>query len=150
MSLAEVIKKIRQETSAGVMDIKKALDEADGDEKKAKEILLKSGAQKAAKKAGRSANQGIIEAYSHNGKIGILVEVNCETDFVARNSDFIEFTHNVALQVAAMMPNDVTELLGQEFIKDTSKTIQELLHELIGIIGEKIEIKRFVIYQLGK
>lgn len=149
MSL-DLIKQLRAETGAGVMEIKKALNEADNDLEKTKKILRSKGASKAKKRADRTALQGLIEAYSHDGKIAVLVEVNCETDFVARSDDFKEFAHNLVLQIAAMKPKDVQELLEQEFIKDSSLTIDDLYNELTAKTGEKISISRFVIFELGK
>ena len=145
----ELIKQIREETGIGLAEIKKALEDAGGDLVKAKEILRKSGSLKAQKRAGRKANQGVIEVYSHAGKLGVLVEVNCETDFVAKNNEFKDFAHNIALQIAAMRPADIKELLEQEYIKDQSKKIQELLDEIISKTGEKVEIKRFCLFELG-
>ena len=132
------------------MECKKALVEADGDEKKAMELLKKSGAMKALKKSERKTEQGIIETYSHgNGKIGVIVEVNSETDFVARNPEFKEFCHDIAMQIASMKPKTVEELKKQAFIKDLDITIDELLTQKIQKIGENIQIKRFVRYELG-
>lgn len=149
MSL-DLIKQLREETGAGVMEIKKALDEAGNDLEKTKKILRSKGAAQAKKRADRTALQGLIEAYSHDGKIAVLVEVNCETDFVARSDDFKEFAHDLALQITAMKPKDVEELLEQEFVKDTSLTINDRYNELIAKTGEKISISRFVIFELGK
>lgn len=146
----DLIKQLREETGAGVMEIKKVLDEAGNDLEKTKKILRSGGAAKAKKRADRTALQGLIEAYSHDGKIAVLVEVNCETDFVARSDDFKEFTHDLALQIAAMKPKDVQELLIQEFVKDSSLTINDLYNELTTKTGEKISVSRFVIFELGK
>lgn len=147
----EKIKKLRIETGLGIHDIKKALEEAKGDEKKAVELLKKWGLNTVAKRAGRDANQGIIYTYTHaNHRFGSMVEVNCETDFVARNDGFKQFVHDVALQVAAMNPESVEDLLKMEFFKEPSKTIGDLLTETIQKIGENIKIKRFVRYELGE
>lgn len=144
------IKNLRDLTSAGILEIKKALEEAKGDLEKAKKVLIKAGASKAIKRADKTASQGIVEAYSHNGKIGVLVEVNCETDFVARNDEFKTFTHDIALQIAAMKPENVSELLGQDYIKDPSQKVSDILNSLITKTGEKVVIKRFQIYILGE
>lgn len=144
------IQELRSKTGVGVMDCKKALEEAKGDFKKAEEILKKSGAMKALKKADREVSQGIIESYIHDNKVAVLLELNCETDFVARNSEFKELAHDIAMQIVSMKPKDVDELKKQEFIKDPSMTIEELLHSKIAKIGENIQIKRFVRYQLGE
>ncbi len=171
MSLHELVKKLREMTSCGVVDCKKALQEAKGDIKEAVNILKKKGIQLAAKKAERVARQGKIESYIHaQGKIGVLVEINCETDFVAKNEDFKRFVKDVAMQIAAMDPKYIKKeemhqevpekeaqelhkhmcLLEQPFIKDSSTTINDYLTSLIGKIGENIVIRRFSRYQLGE
>jgi elongation factor Ts len=132
------------------MDVKKALDEARGDEKKAEEILKERGAQIMEKKADREAQQGLIDCYLHLGKIGCLVEVNCETDFVARNEDFRRFAHEVALQVASSEAKSVAELLKEPYFKDPTRTVEDLVRDIIAKIGENVKIKRFVKYTLGK
>jgi elongation factor Ts len=143
------IKALRAKTGLGIHEIKSALEEANGDETKAIEVLKKRGLSTAAKKADRATSQGLIDTYVHAGRIGAMVEVNCETDFVARNEDFKAFVHDLALQVASMNPENVDELLGQEFFKDTSKTIQDYLNETIAKIGENIRINRIVRLELG-
>lgn len=145
------IQQLREKTGIGIMECKKALEEAEGNEKKAMDILKKSGAMKALKKAERKTGQGIIEAYVHSGgKIGVIVEVNSETDFVARNEEFKEFVHDIAMQIASMNPKDVEDLKKQDFIKDLDITIEELLTQKIQKIGENIKIKRFTRYELGE
>jgi len=169
----EMIKDLREQTSCGVIECKKALDASGGDFQKAKEILRLRGLEIAAKKGSREAHQGRIEAYIHQGsKIGVLVEVNCETDFVAQNEDFARLTKNVAMHIAAMNPKflkreDVPAnvlavqenqeqfikescLLEQPFIKDPSKTIQDLVTGLIATIGENIFISRFVRFKVNE
>lgn len=148
MSL-DLLKKLRETTGAGVMDIKRVLDEVGYDEQAAIKKLTEMGAARAAKKADRAAKAGLIHTYEHLGKIGVAVEINCETDFVAKNDDFKSFVHDVALHICSMSPASIEELLKQEFVKDPSKTIEQLLHELVGKIGENIVIKRFVRYELG-
>ena len=145
----EKIKKLRNKTGAGVMDVKRALDEARGDEKKAEEILKARGAQIVEKKSSRETSQGLIDCYLHLGKVGVLVEVNCETDFVARNEEFRTFVHEIALQVATSEVKNVDELLGEPYFKDPTKTIEDLLKTVIAKIGENIKVKRFVKYTLG-
>lgn len=146
----EQIHALRERTGYGVMDVKKALEEAGGDVAKAEALLGQRGAAVAAKKADRETNSGRIEAYIHgDGKIGVLVEVSSETDFVAKNTDFATFVHDVALQIASMAPSNVTELLAQPFIKEPTKKIEQLLHEQVGKIGENLAIRRFVRYELG-
>lgn len=195
---AKDVQDLRARTGVGMMDCKKALVETDGDIEKAIEYLREKGIATAAKKAGRVASQGIVDAYIHmGGKIGVLLEVNCETDFVARGDMFKEFVHNIALQIAAAKPTYVNKeevplaeiqkekeilkaqalnepkpkpiaiiekmvdgriekyyketcLMEQEFVKDSSKTITQLLTEAISAIGEKISIRRFVRYEMGE
>ncbi|MBF0485709.1 MAG: translation elongation factor Ts [Candidatus Omnitrophica bacterium] len=172
MSL-DLIKELREQTSCGVVDCKKALEQAGGDINKAKALLREKGLQMAMKKASRVANEGRVEAYIHNGnKIGVLLEINCETDFVARNEDFIKFSKDLAMHIAAMAPKylkkeDVAAevlsaeadqaaffkasvLLEQPFVKDPSKSVQDLLNELVAKIGENIVVGRFLRYKIGE
>lgn len=145
MISAEQIKQLRQKTNISVIECKEALEKAEGDEKKALEILAKSGKEKAIKKSQREAKQGLIEAYIHNnGQIGVLLELNCETDFVAKNEQFKELAHNLAMHIAAMDPEDTKELLSQPFIKDEQKTIEDLINEAIAKLGENIKMEKFV------
>lgn len=158
------IKQLREETGAPVMDCRRALDEANGDLVGAKEKLRHRGADVAQKKAGRVAAQGLVDSYIHGGgRIGVLLEVNCETDFVARNDEFRRLVHDVAMQIAATDPrwvgneddapsdyaDDELPLLRQPFIRDEKRTIQELVHEAIGKLNENIVVRRFVRYELG-
>jgi elongation factor Ts len=161
------IKDLRDKTGAGVMDCKKALLEAKGNLEKAAEILNERGIALARKKAERVADQGVIEAYVHpGGRIGVLVEVNCETDFVARTDEFKELAHNLALQIAAMCPQFISPeeieqeteteidaktacLLLQPYIKDPEKTVQDLVTEAIAKVGENIKVRRFTRFELG-
>ncbi len=187
------VKLLREATGAGILDCKRALTEAGGDPEKAKEILRKQGIAIALKKAGRSAKEGQVFSYIHlGGKIGVMVEIDCETDFVAKNSDFQEFGRNVAMQIAAAHPLAVSReeldaafidkekeifrdqvkgkpaqiqdkivqgklekrfeevcLLDQKYIRDDSKTIKELLTEIISKIGENIIIRRFERFEVG-
>jgi len=161
-STTELIKELRERTSAGVMDCKKALDESNGNVDKAEQILKEQGIASAAKKAGRDTDQGLIETYIHSGgRIGAMVEVNCETDFVARTKEFSDLAHDIAMQVAAMNPSTLEEnntdvesdnssLLQQPFIKDPSKNIQELINETVGKLGENIRVRRFKRFSLGE
>src|ERR671910_51043 len=142
-STIEKIKQLREETAAGMMDVKRALEESEGDVEGARKVLRERGQALAAKKSGRAATEGLIEAYVHfNGRVGVLVEVNCETDFVARTPEFKEFARNVALHVASMTP------LTQPYVKEPDKTVGELLQETIQRVGENIVIRRFVRYEL--
>jgi elongation factor Ts len=192
---AEEIKKLRELTDAPMMDCKKALVEAGGDFEKAKEELQKRGAAQAQKKAERVANEGLVASYIHaGGKIGVLVEVNSETDFVARNPKFGELTRDIAMHIAAMSPKyidresvpsevvdeirkDLTAavpagkppevaqkivegklnkwyeehcLLDQPFVKDDSMSVGDLINSVIGVLGEKIKVRRFAKYALGE
>lgn len=138
------IKKLREKTGAGIADCRKSLEEAKGDEKKAEELLRSWGIDKAASKADREAGQGLVETYIHGGgKVGAMVEVNCETDFVARTAEFKSLAHEIAMQVSAMDPKDVEELLKQEYIRDSSKIISELVKETIAKLGENIKLGEF-------
>jgi elongation factor Ts len=165
----EAIKELREQTGAGIMDCKRALSQANGDLKKAQEILREKGFAVAAKKASRATNEGIIDSYIHSGgRVAAMVEVNCETDFVARTPDFKELAHNLAMQVAAMSPIyvDVADvppdmigesaspqevcLMQQAYIKDPSKTIQDLVKEVVGKLGENIRVRRFARFSVGE
>lgn len=138
------IKKIREKTGFSIMECKRALEEAGGDEKKALDLLEKKGAEKAVKKSERETGQGIIDAYIHNnGKVGVLLELKCETDFVAKNEDFKALAHDLAMHIAAMEPQNNEELLSQPFIKDEQKTIQDVINEAVGKLGENIQIGKF-------
>ncbi|CAA9416360.1 MAG: Translation elongation factor Ts [uncultured Rubrobacteraceae bacterium] len=193
-STIEKIKQLREETAAGMMDVKRALEETDGDVEGARKVLRERGQAIAAKKSSREATEGVIDAYVHfNGRVGVLVEVNCETDFVARTPEFKEFVRNVALHVASMKPicvapedipagdreeerqvvdKQVAEmgkpeniqaqivegrmrkweseqaLLTQPYVKETDKTVGDLLQDTIQRIGENVVIRRFVRYEL--
>jgi elongation factor Ts len=160
------VKELRERTGAGVMDCKRALQEANGDLNRAAAILQEQGMARADKRAGRAASQGVVESYIHaGGRIGVLVEVNCETDFVARTDDFKQLARDVAMQIAAMSPKYVTAdevpadekekagelaLLSQAFIRDPGVTIGELIKRTIAKTGEAIRVSRFVRYELGE
>lgn len=169
----DVIKELREMTSCGVIECKKALEEAKGDLNKAKEILQRRGLEIAAKKGSREAKQGRIEAYIHSGsQIGVLVEVNCETDFVAKNEDFARFAKDLAMHIAAMKPRYIKRedvpaeefdgqtdkesyikevcLLEQPFVKDPKKSIQDCLNLLVASIGENMFISRFIRFKVGQ
>lgn len=138
------IKQLREETQASIADCRKALDESKGDYKKAQDWLKKRGAEIAEKKAERVTSQGVIESYVHgNGKIGVLVTLLCETDFVARTDEFKKLAHEVAMQVSAMNPKNTDELLKQEYIRDPKLTIEDLIKEAIGKVGENIKVREF-------
>ena len=159
---SDLIKKLRNKTGAGIMACKSALESSNGDIEKAMSILQEQGISIAREKSGRSATEGIISSYIHsNNKIGVLLEINCETDFVAKTEDFKDLAHQITLQIAAMNPiyldteienNNIknyikptaeNSLLQQTFIKDNEKTIKSLIEETSGKLGENIQIKRF-------
>lgn len=147
--IIELVKKIRQETSLGIMEIKSAVEEAGGDEKKAKEILKEKGYKKAESKTERETHQGRVATYTHStGKIGVMVELLCETDFVAKHEDFVGLTKDICLQIAAMNPETVEDLLKQEFIKDSSKTIEEMIKTLVAKFGENMKLTRFARFEI--
>lgn len=173
MASMDSIKELREMTSCGVIECKKALEEAKGDVAKAKEILQRRGLEVAAKKGSRDAKEGRVEAYVHNGnKIAVVVEVNCETDFVARSEDFCAFTKDVAMHIAAMAPKYIKEsdipadvlaeqkdkaafikevcLVNQPFVKDPKVSIQEYLNTILAKMGENIFIGRFIRYKVGE
>jgi elongation factor Ts len=193
---AQMVKELRAATGSGIMDCKKVLAEADGNMDKAIELLRKKGLAKAAKRAGRSTSEGMIYSYIHTGaKLGVLLEVNCESDFVAKTEDFENFAKDIAMHIAAanpagLVPEDVDQsviekereiyraqmleegkpeniidkivdgkvekfykevcLLSQQYIKDPQKTVEDVLKETIGKIGENIQIKRFARFQIGE
>ena len=161
----EIIKDLRNQCGAGVMECRNALLEAKGDMGKALQLLKERGLLKAEKKASRVTAQGLVEAYVHTGgRIGAMVEVNCETDFVARTDEFKTLAHDLAMQVAALSPQYVSEeglpegadvapqavcLLQQPFIKDPAKTVRDMIVEVIARVGENIRVSRFIRYELG-
>ena len=148
MVTASLVKELREKTGAGMMDCKKVLTETDGDMEKAIELLRERGIAKAAKKSGRVAAEGLVEAYiSEDGKVGAIVEVNSETDFVAKNEEFKTFVKNVAKQVVEKNPKDVEELLNQEATFEAGKTVNEALVGKIATIGENLSIRRFARFE---
>ena len=148
MVTASLVKELREKTGAGMMDCKKVLTETDGDMEKAIELLRERGIAKAAKKSGRVAAEGLVEAYiAEDGKVGAIVEVNSETDFVAKNEEFKTFVKNVAKQVVEKNPKDVEELLNQEATFEAGKTVNEALVGKIATIGENLSIRRFARFE---
>ena len=193
---AAMVKELREATGSGIMDCKKVLAEAEGSMEKAIELLRKKGLAKAAKRAGRSTSEGVIYSYIHTGaKLGVLIEVNCESDFVAKTDDFQAFAKDIAMHIAAANPAGLTAedvdpaiiekerdiyraqmleegkpeniidkivdgkvekfykevcLMSQQYVKDPQKTIEDVLKETIGKIGENIQIKRFARFQIGE
>lgn len=147
----ETISKLREETGAPVIRVKKVLEEVKGNQKKALEILKKEGFEKAAKRRGRQTGQGIIATYMHHSKkVASMVEILCETDFVARNPLFEELGKNIAMQIASMNPKDLEELESQEFIKEPSKKISDLVKEVIAKTGENVKVGKFARIEVGK
>lgn len=147
----EIVKQIREETKAGVMDVQRALAEAEGNVEKAKEIIRQKGLAKAEKKSDREVKSGFIYAYIHgNQKVGVLLELNCETDFVAKNEEFVSLAKEITMQIAAMNATSVEDLLSQPYIRDPKQTIEDLVKGTIGKFGENITVRRFVRYELGE
>jgi elongation factor Ts len=160
------IRRLREVTGAGVMECKRALTQAEGDFERAQKILRSQGAVIAEKKAGREASQGVIEAYVHTQRerpVGVLVEVNCETDFVARSDDFKQLARDLALQIAAMNPKQLSVddgpageeldsqevLLTQPFIRDPDQSVQDRINETVSRVRERIVVRRFSRFELG-
>ncbi len=146
--MTELVKQLRDETGAGVMDCKKALEEAQGDLDKAKEIIQEKGLIKATKRAGRDTGAGILESYIHNNRVGVLLELRCETDFVARSDDFKNLAHNLVMHIAALNPKDIEALLEQPFVKDESQTVDQLVKSVAAKTGENTQIERFCRYEI--
>ena len=146
--MKEQVQKLRELTSAGVMECKKALEEAGGDFEKAKIIIHERGLAKAERKGDRSTGAGLLHSYIHNERVGVLLELRCETDFVARNESFKELAHNLAMHIAAMNPFNLEELMTQIYIKDDSINIEEFIKSTIAKIGENIKIEKFCRYEI--
>lgn len=160
-----MIKELRSQSGAGIMDCRSSLLGAEGDMAKAIQLLKEQGLLKAQKKADRATTQGLVETYIHaGGRIGAMIEVKCETDFVARTDEFKELAHCLAMQVAALSPKYISEeevpeginiepqadcLLLQHYIKDPTKTVQDLIVETIARVGENIKVRRFSRFELG-
>lgn len=143
------LKKLRNETAASVADCRIALEETKGNYQKALVFLKKRGIEKAEKKQDRATPQGLVECYIHqNKKVGAMIEILCETDFVARTDEFKNLAHEIAMQVAAMCPKDVPALLKQEYIRDNSLTIEQLLKSVIGKLGENIVVRKIVRFEI--
>jgi elongation factor Ts len=166
--LSEKIKQLRKMTSASIIDCRKALDKSGNDIPKAVEFLRKRGQDIAEEKSKREAREGIIESYIHSGgKVGVLLEINCETDFVAKNNEFKQLAHDLAMHIAAMNPQYIANtkmqkpckdakkkpeevcLLSQPFIKNPEITVGEKINEKISRLGENIQVKRFIRYEIG-
>lgn len=162
----EMIKILRDKTGAGIMDAKRALESSGGDIERAEKALLEKGLTSALKKAGRQTSEGVIASYIHAGsRIGAMIELNCETDFVGRTPEFQDLARNLAMQVAAMSPRYVSReavpadagevkdeelLLEQAYIRDQSKKVADLIKESISRVGENIQVRRFARFSLGE
>ena len=147
---AAMVKELRDRTNSGMMDCKKALIECDGDMAKSADWLRQKGLVVAARRGNRQASAGQVVSYIHaGGKLGVLVEINCETDFTGKTEEFSQFAKDVAMQVAAADPISPDDLLKQAFVKDPGKTIEDLLNEMRAKTGENVQIRRFVRYVLG-
>lgn len=146
--MKEEVLKLREATGAGVMDCKKALDDAKGDFAAALKLIQERGLAKAEKKAERSTGAGLLEAFVHNGRVGVLLLLRCETDFVARADKFKELAHDLAMQVAAMNPADIEDMAKQSFIKDPGRTVEEVIKNAIAVIGENIKVEKFARYEI--
>jgi len=140
---SDAVQKLREATGAGVMDCYRALQESNGDFDKAVGIIREKGFSKAEKRADRETGAGLIQTYLHNGRIGVLLNLSAETDFVVRSDPFQELAHELTMQIAASAPKDVEQLLAQPYIKDESKTVGDLVNEVIAKTGEKIAVKEF-------
>jgi len=146
--MKEDIQKLREQTGAGVMDCKKALEKAKGDFQKAVSIIHEAGEIIAQKKKERITGAGFLESYVHNERVGVLLELRCETDFVSRSKEFRELAHNLAMQIAAMNPNSVEDLLGQAYIKDETTKVEELIKRTLAKFGENMKVERFCRYEI--
>ena len=142
------IQRLREATGAGVMDCKRALDDAKNDFEAAVDLIKERGLVKAEKKSERSTGAGLLETYVHNGRVGVLLELRCETDFVARADAFRQLAHELVMQIAAMNPADIDVLSKQPCIKDESMTIEDLVKKNIALLGENIRIEKFCRYEL--
>jgi len=144
----EDIVRLREETGAGVMECKRALEESGGDFDKAKQAIAAQGLSKAEKRKERSTGAGLLDAYIHNDRVGVLLELRCETDFVARSEPFQNLAHELTLHIAAMNPQDVDELLSQPYVKDESMTVSDFLKSVIAKTGENAKIERFSRFEI--
>lgn len=146
--MKEDLIKLRELTGAGVMECKRALEESKGDFEKAKELIGKAGAARAEKKKERKTGAGLLHSYIHNNRVGVLIEVRCETDFVARSEPFQELVHELALHIAAGEPENPETLLKEPYVKDESITIAQLIDKTIAQVGENIQVERFARFEL--
>src|SRR3989344_3546431 len=146
--MKDQVQKLRDITSAGVMDCKRALQESDDDLDKAVAIIHEKGLAKAERKSERATGAGLLHSYIHNERVGVLLELRCETDFAARNDDFKELAHNLAMHIAAMNPSGAEELMVQNYVKDESVDIEGLIKSTIAKVGENIKVEKFCRYEI--
>jgi elongation factor Ts len=146
--MSDDIKKLREITGAGVMECKKALQDAKGDIEEAKNLINERGLVKAEKKSERRTGSGVLESYIHNARVGVLLELRCETDFVARTDDFKALAHELAMHIAAMNPENVEILLKQPYVKDPTKTVEDTIKQVIAKLGENMAVERFMRYEI--
>lgn len=144
----ENIQKLRELTNAGVMECKRALEEAKGDFDKAVAIIHERGLVRAEKKGDRETGAGLLHSYIHNERVGVMLELRCETDFVARNPIFKELAHNLAMHIAAINPENVENLLTQNYVRDESLTIEALIKGVIAQLGENVKVEKFCRYEI--
>lgn len=142
------IQKLREATDAGIMDCKRALADTNGDYEAAKALLFERGIAKAEKKADRATGAGVLESYIHANRVGVLLDLRSETDFVAHSDPFKELAHNLAMHISAMNPQSVDELKNQQYVKDPSITVDQLVKSVIAKVGENIRVERFCRYEL--
>jgi len=142
------VQKIREITNAGVMECKKALEDTGGDFDKAVALIYERGLTRAEKKGERTTGAGLLHSYIHNERVGVLLELRCETDFVARNPMFKELAHDLAMHIAAMNPTDVSDLIKQNYVKDDSVVIENLVKGVIAKLGENIRVEHFCRYEI--
>ena len=145
---SNLVQKLREITGAGIMDCKRAFDDAGGDFEKAKILIGERGLVKAEKKSDRQTGAGLLESYIHNGRVAVLLELRCETDFVARAEPVKVLAHDLAMHIAAMNPEHVEGLLAQPFVKDESQKIENVIKQVIAQVGENIKVARFIRYEL--
>ena len=144
----DTLLKLREATGAGVMDCKRALEDSKGDYEKAKQLIFERGVIKAEKKAERKTGSGVLETYVHNGRIGVILELRCETDFVAKTDVFKELAHDLAMHIASMEPENIDALMTQPFVKNESVMVKDLITQAIAKTGENIKLERFCRYEL--
>lgn len=144
----DLIQKLREATGAGVMECKRALADANGDFDRAKELIRERGLTKVEKRAGRETGAGLVETYVHNERIGVMLHLQAETDFVVRSEPFRQLARELVMQIAAMGPETVEELLGQPYVRDESKTVNDLVKDVIARVGENVRVNKFCRFEV--